>query len=314
MNAAPLRRADGVSASSLLIAPASTGCSPSLRLRPPGSGWRRSWEPIWRRSSCSRSARAPRPAASASPPERRATQPARLRRACGRRARFRRPRRPRSRMRRRRSSRSRRGRSRGSVPRAIAQTKAMIPLSMLGAWKCTAAILSSARREGAHQDGAQKNRPPKGPVKRFAESVAVSSTTPVDFPISALADFLVQPLGAASTYFRAALGALVNLGGRQRSCKRPAHEKLAVCGFFNNQHFHSRPCSLWKRVFVACPCRHVRCLVPDVSARAASRYLVPDVSNGATSRYLVPDVAVREARLQGRESRRALVKVSDSST
>jgi hypothetical protein len=76
-----------------------------------------------------------------------------------------------------------------------------------------------------------KQAPLRGPVKRFAESVAVSSTTPVDFPISALADFLVQPLGAASTYFRAALGALVNLGGGAASCKRPKHEKLAFCGF-----------------------------------------------------------------------------------
>jgi hypothetical protein len=43
----------------------------------------------------------------------------------------------------------------------------------------------------------------------------------------------------------------VNLGGRQASCKRPEDEKLAVCGFFNNQHFHSRACSLWKSR--ACP-------------------------------------------------------------
>jgi hypothetical protein len=35
----------------------------------------------------------------------------------------------------------------------------------------------------------------------------------------ALADRLVQPFGSASTYSRAALGALVNLGGRHGSCK-----------------------------------------------------------------------------------------------
>jgi hypothetical protein len=46
----------------------------------------------------------------------------------------------------------------------------------------------------------------------------------------ALADRLVQPFGSASTYFRAALGALVNLGGRQLSCKLLADEKSAFCG------------------------------------------------------------------------------------
>jgi hypothetical protein len=76
-----------------------------------------------------------------------------------------------------------------------------------------------------------KEAPLRGPLKRFAESVAVSSTTPVDFPISALADFLVLPLGAASTYFRAALGALVNLGAGQPTCKQLKIKKLAFCGF-----------------------------------------------------------------------------------
>jgi hypothetical protein len=80
--------------------------------------------------------------------------------------------------------------------------------------------------------GGKRDRLPCGSLsKRFAESVAVSSTTPVDFPISALADFLVQPLGAASTYFRAALGALVNLRREQLTYKASDDEKLAFCGF-----------------------------------------------------------------------------------
>ena len=79
----------------------------------------------------------------------------------------------------------------------------MTPGAMLGAWKCTARVYT----------GTKKDRRPKAPAQRFAELVAVSSTTPVDFPISALADFLVRPLGAASTYSRASLGAVVNLEG-----------------------------------------------------------------------------------------------------
>jgi len=91
---------------------------------------------------------------------------------------------------------------------------------MLGAWKCTP---RSYKNETGPLAGACQ--------KRFAESVAVSSTTPVDFPISVLADFLVLPLGAASTYFRAALGALVNLGVGHRTYKAVRKEKLALCGF-----------------------------------------------------------------------------------
>jgi hypothetical protein len=85
----------------------------------------------------------------------------------------------------------------------------------------------------AHDRIELKKRPaPEGAgPKRFAEFVAVSSTTPVDFPISALADFLVRPLGAASTYSRASLGALVNLERNRPMHKAAEHEKLALCGF-----------------------------------------------------------------------------------
>jgi hypothetical protein len=85
---------------------------------------------------------------------------------------------------------------------------------------------------GASLYGHKKGTAPEGAVpKRFAEFVAVSSTTPVDFPISALADFLVRPLGAASTYSRASLGALVNLEGSRPMYKVAKNEKLAFCGF-----------------------------------------------------------------------------------
>ena len=125
-------------------------------------------------------------------------------------------------------------------------------MSMLGAWKCTARFYSGRDDERR----TMKQAPLRGPVKRFAESVAVSSTTPVDFPISALADFLVQPLGAASTYFRAALGALVNLGGGASSCKRPKNEKLAFCGFsiINISTAHRAACGkARRRSFTPCP-------------------------------------------------------------
>jgi len=97
---------------------------------------------------------------------------------------------------------------------------AMTPGSMLGARKCIARDRIELK----------KSPPPKAPDHRFAEPLAISLTTPPDFPILALADRLVQPFGSASTYFRAALGALGNLGGRQRSCKLFADEKSAFCG------------------------------------------------------------------------------------
>jgi hypothetical protein len=103
---------------------------------------------------------------------------------------------------------------------------------------------------GASLYGHKKGPAPEGAgPKRFAEFVAVSSTTPVDFPISALADFLVRPLGAASTYSRASLGALVNLEGNRPRYKGRATRKARTLRIFNNQHFHSTPCSLWIRTW-----------------------------------------------------------------
>src|SRR5262249_23654329 len=96
------------------------------------------------------------------------------------------------------------------TPRPRPQRTAMTPWSMLGARKCTARSYKAGKRTGAPRGA--------GP-KRYAESVAVSSTTPVDFPILPLAELLVRPLGAASTYFRAALGAIRNLRGVQAADK-----------------------------------------------------------------------------------------------
>src|SRR3981081_2378998 len=98
---------------------------------------------------------------------------------------------------------------------------AMTPGSMLGAWKCIARDRIELKREPA----------PEAPVQRFAEPLAISLTTPPDFPILALADLLVRPFGAASTYSRCALGALGNLRGLQGTCKGAATEKTALCAF-----------------------------------------------------------------------------------
>src|ERR1700704_1838244 len=98
---------------------------------------------------------------------------------------------------------------------------AMTPGSMLGARKCIARSYRDEKRTGARRRRS----------KRFAEPLAISLTTPPDFPILALADLLVQPFGAASTYSRCALGALGNLGGLQGTCKGVATEKTALCAF-----------------------------------------------------------------------------------
>src|SRR5581483_10112577 len=48
---------------------------------------------------------------------------------------------------------------------------------------------------------------------------------------SALAGFLVRPIGSASTYSRAALGAVGNLGGWQGPCKGRKSKTFAFCEF-----------------------------------------------------------------------------------
>jgi hypothetical protein len=62
---------------------------------------------------------------------------------------------------------------------------------------------------------------------------------------SALAGFLVRPIGPASTYSRAVLGAKGNLGGPGGPRKGSGRGKDRNLRRLNNQHFHSRPCSLW---------------------------------------------------------------------
>src|SRR5919205_265200 len=83
-------------------------------------------------------------------------------------------------------------------------------------------------------------------LKGFAEPLAVSFTTPSDFPILALADLLVRPCGAASTYFRCALGANGNLGCPPGTRKGVESRKVRSLRILNNQHFHSALCNLWK--------------------------------------------------------------------
>src|SRR6185437_7432995 len=97
----------------------------------------------------------------------------------------------------------------------------MTPGSMLGKWKCIARDPTGRRTKG------------------FAEPLAISFTTPSDFPISALADLLVRPCGVASTYSRCALGAIGNLGGLQGTSKGAPNGKIRSLRILNNQHFHS---------------------------------------------------------------------------
>src|SRR2546421_12427764 len=98
---------------------------------------------------------------------------------------------------------------------------AMTPGSMLGARKCIARSYRAEKRSGA-----RRRR-----TKRFAEPLAISLTTPPDFPILALADLLVRPFGAASTYSRCALGAVVKIGGLEGPCKGGRRENSALCAF-----------------------------------------------------------------------------------
>jgi len=91
-------------------------------------------------------------------------------------------------------------------------------------------VLIGAETVGLVRDAVELGEERQLELKGKSEPVAVSSTEPPDLPILALADRLVQPFGSASTYFRAALGALVNLGGRQVSCKLFTDEKSAFCG------------------------------------------------------------------------------------
>ena len=79
--------------------------------------------------------------------------------------------------------------------------------------------------------------------KRYAESVAVSSTAHVDFPISGLAAFLVRSSRAVSIYFRSVLDARGNLLGLGRRCKARSKRTPAICdnGFFRPRNSPAGP-------------------------------------------------------------------------
>src|SRR5205823_1526842 len=96
-------------------------------------------------------------------------------------------------------------------------------------------------------------------LNRLAEPLAVSFTTPSDFPISILADLLVRPCGAASTYFRCALGAIGNLGRLPWTRKTCPNGNVRILRILNNQHFHSALCNLWKTRSGAEDRAHERC-------------------------------------------------------
>src|SRR5437588_10288603 len=113
---------------------------------------------------------------------------------------------------------------------------------MLGGWKCTGAILQT--RSGPRCQTQVWHRFWTKKIRR-AGCGFVHRTTRLS--ASALAGFLVRPIGSASTYSRAALGAIGNLGGGQGPCKGCEIENVRILRILNNQHFHSGLCSLWIR-------------------------------------------------------------------
>jgi hypothetical protein len=69
---------------------------------------------------------------------------------------------------------------------------------------------------------------------------------PGELSAPALADWLVRPDGAASSYSRAVLGASGNLWAPQAAIKGWETRKTRNLRILNNQHFHSPLCNLWK--------------------------------------------------------------------
>ena len=134
------------------------------------------------------------------------------------------------------SSRWRRGRSRCTCRAAIAQMKATTPLSMLGAWKCTAGFL---------YERTKKNRPPRGPVQEIRRVCRGFVHNP-----GRLSD--LSPCGLPRTASRCCFNLLPRRA--RRTCESRGwathmqaveNQKARILRIFNNQHFHSRPCSLW---------------------------------------------------------------------
>src|SRR5690349_11954167 len=121
--------------------------------------------------------------------------------------------------------------------RPTAQIAAITPWSMLGGrggrgGNGIAAIVVEARpRSGRDQKIRRAGR-------GFVHSAGRLSA-------SALASRFVRPLGAASSYSRAVLGARGNVWPPRTRCKGAAERKCRNLRTLNNQHFHSPLCILW---------------------------------------------------------------------
>src|SRR6266702_4217081 len=123
------------------------------------------------------------------------------------------------------------------VPRPTAHTRAITPWSMLGGrgGNCIAAIVVEGRWPRG-QSGRTKKIRRAG--RGFVHSAGRLSA-------SALAGRLVRPLGAASSYSRAVLGARGNVWPLRTSRKGARGRKDRYLRTLNNQHFHSPLCILW---------------------------------------------------------------------
>jgi hypothetical protein len=125
--------------------------------------------------------------------------------------------------------------------RKMAQMRAITPWSMLGGrggrgGNCIAAIVVEEAVARACRVGGTKKFRRAG--RGFVHSAGRLS-------VSALASRSVRPLGAASSYSRAVLGARGNvwpLGARRKGA---AERKCRNLRTLNNQHFHSPLCILW---------------------------------------------------------------------
>src|SRR3954452_17401901 len=123
------------------------------------------------------------------------------------------------------------------MPRPTAQITAITPWSMLGGrGGCIAAIIDEPEAS-ARVSNPKRTKKIRRAGRGFVHSAGRLSA-------SALADRLVRPLGAASSYSRAVLGARGNVWPLRTRRKGRKVEKCRNLRTLNNQHFHSTLCIL----------------------------------------------------------------------
>jgi hypothetical protein len=91
------------------------------------------------------------------------------------------------------------------------------------------------------EPGPEYERATRGPLFRSPSRSRFRPPAPLTF------GFRLLPSLPASTYLRSVLGARRNLGEVKAFRKRSERGKERNLHGFNYPHFHSRPCSLWKR-------------------------------------------------------------------